>query len=273
MPNKVLVRNPALNEFIWTLLFNITSEQKKKLSTPFLRILKSPVKSKFFAEYSTLDEKVRLLSELGFDNALVFFEDKANSSKSLKPLLEKYEQQRNASASNDIAQLKCFVSSDKQVKWLLGLMADSIHHKSFFLNLEYNRVSHHLKSWKPFRVSDSTRQLSETIDSADLISRTFLNAINVADYADGLLGIRSLDLRILLLLYEVRHTFIEKERIWDYFGGYSTKQRITTSIKRLFFAKHISKHIEVKHPRYSITASGIEIVSNYMQRVLKENNF
>lgn len=273
MPNKNLVRNPALNEFIWTLLYNITPEQKKKLSSPFLRILKSSIKSKFFSEFSTLDEKVRLLSELGYENAIVFFEDKAKSVNALKVILQKYEDEKNVSASKDITQLRCFVSSDKQVKWLLSLMADSIHHKSYFLNLEYSRVSHHLKSWKPFRKSPSTAELSETIDSADLLAKTLLNAISIAEFSEGFMGVRPLDLKILLLLYGFRHTYVEKERIWDYFAGTTNKQRSTTSLKRLFANQLVSKHIDTKVLKYGITSTGIETVGNYMQRVLKQNNF
>ena len=118
MPNKILVRNPALNEWVWNILYNITPEQKKKLSAPFLTILKSSVKAKSFAEFSTIDEKIRLFSELVYDNAIVFFEDKANSVNGLKVVLEKFEKDRQAAAAKEISQLKVFVSSDKQIKWL-----------------------------------------------------------------------------------------------------------------------------------------------------------
>ncbi len=273
MPNRVLVRNAALNEFVWTLLYNISPEQKKNLSAPFLRILKSSVKSKYFAEFSSLDEKVRLFSELGYDNALVFFEDKANSVKALKPILEKYEADRQAAAGKDIVQLKCFVSSDKQVKWLLGLMADTIHHKSFFLNLEYNRIGHHLKSWESRRLAASTKELSDTMDSADLLAKTFLNCFHAESFLEGFIGVNSLDLQILLYLYGYRHTYIEKQRIWDYFAGIKTKTKITSSLKRLFLTDNLKKHIDYSIPKYTITGKGLDLVNQYMNRVIKQNSF
>lgn len=273
MPNKVLVRNPALNEWVWNILYNITPEQKAKLSAPYLRILKSSVRSKSFAEFSTLDEKVRLFSELGYDNALVFFEDKAKSVNALKVVLEKFEKDRVAAASKDISHMKVFVSSDKQIRWLLSIMADTIHHKSYFLNLELNRVGHHLKSWKSQRIAPSTKELSESLDNVDLLVSTLLNALFISDYVDGFLGLRPLDLKILLYLYGFRHTYIEKQRIWDYFAGASSKQRITASMKRLYMHEFVRKHIDLSLWRYSVTAKGIDSVNQYMQRVIKQNNF
>lgn len=273
MPNKILVRNPALNEWVWNILYNITPEQKKRLTAPFLTILKSSVKAKSFAEYSTIDEKIRLFSELGYDNAIVFFEDKAKSVNSLKVILEKFEKDRQAAASKEISQLKVFVSSDKQIKWLLGLMADTIHHKSYFLNLEMNRVGHHLKSWKSQRIAPSTKELSDTIDNADLVINTLLNGLWVSDYAESFLGLKLLDLKILLYLYGFRHTYIVKDRIWDYFAGATSKQKVASSMKRLMYNQFMIKHIDVRLGKYSISSKGIESVNSYMQRVLKQNNF
>lgn len=273
MPNKVLIRNPALNEWVWNILYNITPEQKKKLSTTFLTILKSSVKAKSFAEFSTIDEKIRLFSELGYDNALVFFEDKAKSVNGLKVVLEKFEKDRQAAASREISQLKIFVSSDKQVKWLLGIMADTIHHKSYFLNLELERVGHHLKSWKAQRVAPSTKQLSDALENSDLIAKTLLNGLLVSDLSQAFLSMKPLDLKILLFMYGQRHTYIEKEKVWDHLVGTTSKARTTASMKRLFAASYLAKHVDLSLGRYSITAKGIESVNMYMERVLKLNSF
>lgn len=273
MPNKVLVRNPALNEWVWNILYNITPEQKQKLSAPFLRILKSSVKAKSFAEFSTIDEKIRLFSELGYDNALVFFEDKAKSVNSLKVVLEKFEKDRQAAASKEISHMKVFVSSDKQIRWLLSIMADTIHHKSYFLNLELNRVGHHLKSWKSQRVAPSTKVLSDTLENVDIIVNVLLNALFIEDYVQGFLGIKALDLKILLYFYPLRHTYIEKPKVWDYFAGSMSKQLITASMKRLFASGFLTKHIDLSLGRYSISAKGIDTVNQYMQRVIKNSTF
>lgn len=273
MPNKLLVRNPALNEFIFSIMYSLTWEQKKKLSKPFLYIAKSEVRTKNFAEFSTLDEKVRLLSELGFENALVFFQDKLNSVNALKVILEKYEKEKIASAAKDIAAIKVFVSSDKQVKWLLGLMSDTISHRSYFLNLEFNRAGYHIKGWKPKRDTIASRQLNETIESADLVANTILNSCVALSFVDGLIGVNSYQIKVLLYLYNYRHTYIEKQRIWDYFAGDFTKQKCTSTMKRLFLNNHVTKHADLSNLRYSISTSGIDCVNMFIQRVLKQNNF
>lgn len=273
MPNKLLVRNPALAEFIYDALYNLTVEQKKKLSKPFLYTAKSEIRSKNFAEYSTLDEKVRLLSELGYENAIVFFQDKLNSVNKLKVILEKYEKDNVASASKDIAALKVFVSSDKQVKWLLGLMADTISHKSYFLNMEFNRVGHHIKGWKPKIDTPGSREIIETIENADLVVKTILNANVSMSFVDSLTGVNSFQMKILLYLYPFRHTYISKNKIWDYFAGDFTKQKTTSCLKRLFLNNLVSKHADLDNLKYTITTAGIECVNIYVQRILKLNDY
>jgi hypothetical protein len=273
MPNKLLVRNPMLNEFVWDLLYNITDEQKKRLSKPHLLILKSSVKTKNFCEFSTLDEKVRLFSELGIENAIVFFQDKINSVNGLKKILEKYEQDKQAGAANEIAKLKVFVSSDKNVKWLLSLMADTIHHKSYFLNLEYNRLGYHIKGWTKDRNLSDSKQVSESIENSDLLVTMMLNSAMAMDYIDGLLGISALDMKVLLYLYGYRHTYLEKGRIWDFFTPTIAKGKVNTSMKRLFMNEYIKKHIDYTNQRYTITTAGIDFVTKFTSHIMKQNQF
>lgn len=273
MPNKLLVRNPYLNEFVWDLLYNVTMEQKKKLSKPFLQILKSPIKCKNFAEFSTLDEKVRFLSELGMDCSIVFFQDKIQSMNRLKVILEKYEEDKQVAASKEITQLKVFVSSDKQVKWLLGLMADTIHHKSYFLNLEYNRAVYHVKKWDRNRHTPESKELNETIESSDFVAKFLISAFNSLGTVSSFLEVTQYDIKILLYLYNYRHLYLEKARIWDYFSGDITKGNVTTCLKRLFLNEYIRKHADYRILKYSITGSGIQMVNQFMSRVLKSTQF
>ncbi len=274
MANQKVIRNPALNEFTWDLLYNITPEQKKRLSIPYLRILGSSVRTKNFCEFSTLDEKVRLFSELGLDNAIVFFQDKkVPSVNALKVILDKYDQNKQAGASAEIAKLKVFVSSDKTIRWLLGMMADTIHHKSYFMNLEYNRLGFHIKNWGKDRNTPESLQLKETIESQDLLVKTFLNVGLALDYSDGVLGMGPLDMKILMYINRYRHTYIEKNRIYDFFDTSTTKGKITTSIKRLFLTEHIKKHIDYSVPRYTLTGLGVEKLNQFISYVLKQNEF
>jgi hypothetical protein len=245
MPNKLLVRNPAFSEFIYDILYNLTYEQKKKLSKPFLYVAKSEIKSKNFAEFSTIDEKLRFLSELGYENSLIIFQDKLQNINNLKEILLKYNKNKASSATQDVAAMKLFACSDKQVKWLLSMMSDSISHKSYFLN----------------------------IDNADLTIKLILNASTSLGYVDSLIGLNAYQIKILLYLYGYRHTYIDKTRIWDYFAGDMTKGKVTSALKRLFLNDYISKHIDWRTRKYSITGLGIESVNRYVKRILDQTNF
>lgn len=270
MPNKLLVRNPALNEFIYSIFYNITAEQKKKLSKPFLFVAKSEMKAKNFAEFSTLDEKVRLLSELGYENAIVFFQDKFKTNNALKVILEKYNKDKVVSAAKDIVDLGIFVSSDKQVKYLLMLMADTISHKSYFLNSELSRVGYHIKNWKPQRDNPAKLQLDEAIGGLDLTVLTILNSCNLLSQVDSISGVSQYQMKILLYLYRYKHTFISKQRIWDFFAGDFTKGKCTTALKGLYENKLVRKPANLAR-EYTLTSEGIEAVNAFVNRVLKQN--
>lgn len=272
MPNKLLVRNPSLNEFIYTIFYSLTADQKKKLSKPFLFVANSERRAKNFSEFSTLDEKVRLLSELGFENAIVFFQDKINSINGLKVILEKYEKNKVASAAKDIADIKVFVSSDKQVKHLLTMMADTISHKSYFLNLEYNRVGYHIKGWKSKRDTPDSIQLNETIENLDLVVNTILNSCNALSFVDSIAGVNQYQMKVLLYLYPYRHTFVIKQKIWDFFAGDFTKGKCTSALKGLFGNGFIRKPANLSL-EYTISASGIEAVNSFINRILKQTNY
>lgn len=273
MPNKLLVRNAYLNEFVYDLLYNITQEEKKNLSKPFLHILKSSVKCKNFAEFSTLDEKVRFFSELGKECVMLFLNDPVNSVNGLKKVLEKYEDGKQVGASKELVKLKVFVSSDKHVKFFSGLMADTIMHKSYFLNLELNKTAFHIKSWPKLINTPDSEELKDSIDSADVVTKNILSSLISIRLINSLVGIDELSMMILLYLYGYRHTYIEKERIWSYFVGGITKGKITTSIKRLFLNQYIRKHVDYKHPKFTITSSGLLLVNQFRERVIKQNGF
>lgn len=272
MPNKLLVRNPAFNEFIYSILYGLTPDQKKKLSKPFLYVAKSERRAKNFSEFSTMDEKVRLLSELGFDNAIVFFQDKIGSMNGLKIILEKYWANKSASAAKDIVDIGVFVSSDKQVKYLLSLMADTISHKSYFLNLEYNRVAYHVKGWSAKRNTPASQQLSETMESLDLVVKTVLSSCNALSFTDSVSGVNQYQMKVLLYLFEYRHTFVPKQKIWDFFAGDFTKGKTTSALKGLYGNDLVKKPHNLKL-EYSITAAGIEAVNAFINRILKQNNY
>lgn len=267
-----IIRNPALNEYVFTLLFELTPEQKKKLSRPFLKIAMSEIRSKNFSENSTLDEKVRLLTELGVGFSLVFMQDDLQSMNQLKIILKKYEEQRVASASKQLADVGIFVSSDKQVKHFLGLMADTISHRSYFLNLEYNRVGFHIEGWTKERGGNEKKEFEDTVRNSELIVKTFLNTIMNLQMVDSIVGVNEHQMKVLLYLYGYRHTYISKERMDDYFDGNMQKRTVTSSLKRLYLNNFIKKGWDISKKEYTITGTGIEIVNTFVQRVLKQNN-
>ena len=272
MPRKNISVNPYLSEYIYDLLWNVTDEERKKISRKYWFILKSATRSRNFADFSTLEEKMRLCSELGIEYALVFTKDKIANTESLKKVMSMYAEDKKAGAIKELSQLKVFVSTDRDLSFLLSLMSASIHQKTYYLNQQLNKLGYSLKNWDKNLVTPEGKELRETIDSTELIDKTLFNCALTIDFVKNVLDIDPFDMKVILYLNTLRRTYIQREHVIGFFKDFNPK-KIGTSLKRLLVNGYISKYPEVKTFKYTITEKGIKTVSDFRQLVIKYNNF
>lgn len=273
MPKVEIIRNPFLNSVMYDVCYNLPDEVKKSLSIYYRRILFSERRTKFFCENSSIDTKLKFFHAIGLSNALTIFPDKTKSGVALKEILKKYDQQKLAAAQKGHAMLGVYVTTDKETAFLLGLMGQNINSKSFLLNLDYNKVGYHIKEWDKKLNNPAHKELLDTAENAVIVTNTIFNGLLNMNAAITLFGINSVDLQIILYFFTKRETYVSRETVWDKFEGYIVKRKTTMSLKRLMTNDYIKKHFDWKHLRYTITSKGIDLVNQYVQRVLKQNNF
>ena len=222
--SKILSVNPYLSEYVYDLLWNITDEDRRKLPRKYWRLLSSSTRARNFADFSTLEEKMQLFSALNMEYGIVFCQNKFNNVAVLKQILSKYQADRSAGAVKDITGLKIFVSADKEMSFLLSLISQTIHHKSYFINQQYNKVGFSVKEWDKTKTTIEGAEFKDAIENCDIIDKTLLNCMVNADNAPDLLGLTSFDVKTLLYLNQFRHSYIEREAVADYFSLYNKKK-------------------------------------------------
>lgn len=273
MPKIEVIRNPFLNAMMYDLCFNIKDEVRNSLSIYYRRILASPIKTKNFCENSSIDTKLKFFHAIGLSNALTVFPDKIKSGVVLKQILQKYDEERLVAAQKEHAELGVYVTTDKETGFLLGLMGQNINSKSFLLNLDYNKTGYHIKQWDKKLSTTAHKELLDSVENSNVVSKTIFNAFLDLNLATTLYGINAVDFKILLYFFTVRQMYISRDSVWDKFEGYIQKKKTTMSLKRLLLNGYIKKHIDWQHLQYTISTQGIDLITQFILRVFKQNNF
>lgn len=270
---KTYLKTPLLNEYMYDLCYNLPTDVIKTLPIRYRRILHSEKATKNLCIKSTIDEKLQFFYYIGLTNALTIFPETIKGKNQVKEFFKKYDEEKLASVKKDHAVLNIYVSTDRETSHLMGLMGMTISDKGFALNYDYNKTSYHLKGWGKKLESTEINELNDTVESADLVAKTMLNTANSLDLSDILHGVKSNDLKVLLFLFLRRGKYTIVEKIWEYFLTYTNKRVITSCIKRLLLNEYLQKHIDWRTPSYVLSAKGINLVYDFMKRILKQNNF
>lgn len=272
MPRKNISANPYLSEYVYDLLWNVTAENKLKLSRKYWCLMVSSIRARNFADFSTLEQKMELFSELGISYAFIISPEKFDNKGGLKKIMQLYNQDKTAGAVKKASELKTFVVTERDTAFFLSLLSQTIHHSGYFLNQQLNKTIYHIKNWKKNEISPEAVKFRESIDAADTIDRMLYNcAVNI-DFVPAILGIKPLDLKILLYMNQFRHRYVPKEEVQADFSSYN-KKHVATSLNKLLLNNYLMKHQKSVEQIYTISTAGIRAVGTFREIILKQNNF
>jgi hypothetical protein len=260
--------DPILNDFVYSLLYGASYEEKRGLKGKYLRAAMSGDTAKRFCTSSSREEKEYLLSHFGVQFFYVIAK-KGVTVKRMEEIFANFKIGKKAAAMKEMAEAGIYVSSDKELAQMLGVMAQSIHHHSFFLNLEFLRQGYHIQKWKRHATNGKDMQVREAQESAKVLATTMLNACVTIDYVDGLIGITPTAMKILLYLYSLSHTYIEDNVLYSRFAGAFNKTKYRYAIKALIKGDMIIQQGPKIRREITITAAGIKHVNNFMESSMK----
>lgn len=273
MPKIDIIRNPFLNAVMYDMCYSLPEEVRTGLSIYYRRILVSERKTKNFCENSSIDTKLKFFHAIGLSNAITIFPDQSKSGSSLKTILKKYDNEKLAAAQKEHATLGVYITTDRETSFLLGLMGQNINTKSFLLNLDFNKTAYHIRQWGKKMETPMHKELLDTVENSNVVSKTILNAFLNLDATITLYGVNQNDLQILLYFFTNKDFYISKTNVWDRFEGYIPKSKATTSIKRLLLNEYLNKNLDWKVLKYTISSKGIDLINMFIKKILKENNF
>lgn len=237
-------------------------------------MLLSEVKTKNFCERASLDERVNFLSLLGMRFGLSFFPSSLLNGVSTKEFIKNYDKGQSYEAIKKQILLGVYVTSDKEIIHQYGLMSQSVNQESTVRLLDFNKIGNVVRNWDKRLNTIEQNELLDVVEDSDILIKTIHNAIISVELSNVLFGLTGLDVQILMFLYINRSKFLVKQVIQKQFTNYTTASKVTTSLKRLLDAEYVKKHISTERDlKITINGRGISKVQDYLNYVLKANNF
>lgn len=268
-PHKYRLDNPAFNEYVYSILYNASFETKQIIPPKYLKFIKYERHAKKFARTASHEEVRVLLSYLGVEHFDVFIARDKATLNDLNTILEKFKEKKKVSSLQDIINLKLFVTSDKELITLMGLVSQTIHHRAYTMNLELTRTGYHVRNWGKHLDQAASTEIQE---NSNILAKTLLSSSITLEKTDFLFRLSRLEMQMLLYLYPHRNTYILLPQLSEYFMGLVTKPKLTVCIKNLVSSKHLQKSA-LEQKAYTISALGIRVVNDYMEAVLHNNSF
>lgn len=270
-----MINIPILNDFIYTVLHNMSFEDKRKLEGRFLRAASNGTAAKTFAAKSTREEKEYLLTQLGYQFTYIIYQ-KSDSFERIKKLITSEE--TTIRILQNLAGDSIYFHSDTEFQRYLGLAAHAIHSHAYTYNTEILRCDHFRKDWTKkygYITDDEGREVDRSMRE---MATLFFHAFMLMDNLVNLIGLTPAGLKVLLYLYQAPNAYIERKVMEDEFAGFVSKQLFLRTIVILtkggFIVGNRTTTVKKKGAgvwRYGITASGIRVVNNFFQQVRNKN--
>jgi hypothetical protein len=262
-----LMDDPIFNEFLYTILYEATYEEKRGLQGKYLDAAMKPGAAKRFIDNATIDEKDYILSHFGIRWFRVFVKDDTVNREKLTEILKKFAGKQRIESFKDIADAKIFVSSDKTFNRLMAIMAQSMHSPAYYLNLEYVRAGYHIHDWPKINISQKNMEMREVLEASSNIARLMLCTMLRMKVAPGLTGLNEVEMSLLLYFYYNWTIHIPNDDILNFFKGYIALRQHKSAIKGLMDLKYI-EDTAYREENYTITGAGIKIIDNFMKDVM-----
>jgi hypothetical protein len=258
----------VLNEFVYTVLFKADYEQKRLLKGKFLRASVNEKTARVFADASSLEEKMYVLSHLGFEFYFVINKSQ-KALAGIKDLLPVMESGKKSASSTKIAEKGAFVTSEREILRTLGLAARMTHHPSYQLDLEILRQGYHIEKWSKRYAKTKDISYREADECSRRICITLFNGILEAKTANGKIKCTENELLMLLYLYGTNSVETKEDELKDILAGRMNSREYCYAFRGMVqkgYAHRVSGSV-------SISGEGIKRVSNYFTGVIHSNNF
>lgn len=269
-----LVHDPYFDEFIYDIIYSLTPVQRRELNDEYEKVCRSPKKAKAFCRLASLEQKFHLLAQLGIKRATILFRENI-LPENFKDVLQAYRSKKAAAGLKEMAAQKLYVSTDRELMFLLISMAQSIHHPQYSLSVEWNKLGYKVDQWGRWKKTADNVDFTTANENIEAINKFALlleHYNRTMESSEHVFRIKETDFRVLNYLFRNRHRYVPRDEIMNYFEGSIGKVIMFHSLKALTDAVLIQGSAKNKK-EIMITATGINLIGNVYKRIINSNNF
>lgn len=249
----------------------MTDKKSKLLPARLYRQMNTEKKAKKFAYKSSTDEKREFLSYLDIGFFWTFAAVKEFTSRDYLPILKELKKDNPVAAVDIMCDRGISVSTDLEYVNRMTQMSHVSSSGAYVKSMERARLGAITKSWSRKFSPDTD---SEDVDnSAKVLAKYNESFIRIHRYIESLIGISENEYRVLNMLYERKGKYVELEEIWEYFSGEIGQRKLSFGVNVLMKEFLIQKYYDFSSKKYTITKSGVRLINEFQNRILKSSNF
>lgn len=272
-------------EYVYNILSNVSHEQKIKLNSRELQILKTDAAIKRFSSSAPLKQQMVMLTRLGYDWFFGFYP----VGKMMPELMKKaYTQHTIKDTRTDVMQelidSHVFVIDNKAVATALSMMAMNNHSSVFMINSEFLKLPKELAIYersssslanlvKDYNPNNVTAEYREAMRSLDLFNEIVGEVFRSEDYLKTVMRITRIDFWILHYLFKHRNNYVSvdylKRQLHEKYPLKSIAIRCNYLWKELKLIDRLPKTTNIS---YTIKSDGILLLGEIMNIIINRSS-
>jgi hypothetical protein len=269
--HKLSIYDTKVNEYIYDKLSKLTVDQKRYLSSSELAIINSNNNLRKFVTWGTLEKKVSILTKVGINFYLIFYEKSEDFNALVDKVYKQYTMKRfkldNIEAMRDKG---VFIVSDKEAALSLSMLAQNCHSDVYFLNRDFMRISRMLDSLKTKIQGPLNLEFVKSEAAYHTLARMIFETKRAENFM-RIDGLETIETMILLFLFQKPKTYVNLEAIQLSLQGIYTPYTVANRSSQLAFNGYIDKlPTESKRPLYTISTLGILYISKVVHKIVND---
>lgn len=267
MPQKMyLINDPEFSEYVYFVMSTTPQEVLMKLNAKELSYFKDKLVMRRFADNETFEKRLLLLAKLEVPFCLVVGKRKP-VDQVLEEIYTQYQYvEKRKALTQAMAREKVFVMSSNEVLIGLHMAAQNSHSSVYVLNYDYVKMHSQLTK------ETVNKHVKAARESFDILSRACLITTQKIGSCDIIVGVSTLELRILLAMYPFKNTFVSAHKLYEILDEDERKKGIVktaTEMEKIGYLKVLPGFNEQRNrlKTYTIAEKGIDVVCKWLSYV------
>ena len=266
------VNIPGFGEYLYRVMVSATEEQKMNIDPALLRYFKDERTIHRFCANQTFSKQLLVFTGLGYDWTLHFAPNSDIIDTTLCTIIDQFRYpDKRLDVVEGMVRNKVFMMGNREMMIISQMGAMNCQTGVYHIS-EFTKAL--LKKRRGFNQTESyPDMIQRSIDTYAEFNKLALTTANAAEYANTVLNLTDLQLRILQALFDKRNAAMPSKEIISAVAMDQKPTIVNKDLDELSGMKLINndKYGEAKKYKkdinYLITASGIKKVMDYLQYV------